>query len=258
MLLFRRGVLIRGRVNFEPGAVLFLERLGPRGLRKESDRQREKHSQAKAHLRYQRLYLDSGVRSATEGRRATILLWVEDRGGFQCYSKCQYTMASPDGRVFRNALLWLIFATLLAFGLLFYPLYVIRPFRYQGPSELHVALGMIRWQTWLEPLLAACALVLAVVCWRASRGVWRKIVVVGCCVLACGFAALSRVNLYEMLFHPMERPSFSPANRASLDGGEEVIAVKVNGAARAYPIRSISYHHIVNDVAGGTPIVATY
>ena len=37
-----------------------------------------------------------------------------------------------------------------------------------------------------------------------------------------------------------------------------VIAVKVNGSARAYPIRSMSYHHIYNDVVLGEPIVATY
>ncbi len=28
--------------------------------------------------------------------------------------------------------------------------------------------------------------------------------------------------------------------------------------ARAYPIRSISYHHVVNDRLGGVPIAATY
>jgi hypothetical protein len=43
-----------------------------------------------------------------------------------------------------------------------------------------------------------------------------------------------------------------------LDGAEEVIAVHIGTAARAYPVRSMSYHHIVNDVLGGLPIVATY
>jgi hypothetical protein len=43
-----------------------------------------------------------------------------------------------------------------------------------------------------------------------------------------------------------------------LDGKEMVIAVNVGGAARAYPIRIISYHHIANDTVGGVPIVATY
>jgi hypothetical protein len=34
--------------------------------------------------------------------------------------------------------------------------------------------------------------------------------------------------------------------------------LKVGGSARAYPIRTMGYHHIVNDVVGGTALVATY
>jgi hypothetical protein len=56
----------------------------------------------------------------------------------------------------------------------------------------------------------------------------------------------------------MEHAEFSPASQAKLGGDEEVIAVEMDKAARAYPIRSMSYHHIVNDTLGGEPIVATY
>ena len=40
------------------------------------------------------------------------------------------------------------------------------------------------------------------------------------------------------------------------DTDEPVIAIQVNDVARASPIRGNSYHHIVNDVVGGVPIVA--
>jgi hypothetical protein len=75
-------------------------------------------------------------------------------------------------------------------------------------------------------------------------------------VLACG--VLSRINVYEKMFHPLDRPAFSAAAQAKLDSDEMVIAVMVNQSARAYPIRDISYHHIVNDTLGGRAIVATY
>src|ERR1035438_6294472 len=52
--------------------------------------------------------------------------------------------------------------------------------------------------------------------------------------------------------------SFTAARDVKLDGAEKVIAVRVGGEARAYPIRSMSYHHVANDVVGGTAIVATY
>ena len=34
--------------------------------------------------------------------------------------------------------------------------------------------------------------------------------------------------------------------------------VKINGDAAAYPVRQMAYHHIVQDVVGGTPITTTY
>ena len=37
-----------------------------------------------------------------------------------------------------------------------------------------------------------------------------------------------------------------------------VLAVSVGRDARAYPIRNISYHHVVDDVVGGSAIVVTY
>ena len=77
-------------------------------------------------------------------------------------------------------------------------------------------------------------------------------------LLACACALLVHVNIYELMFHPVKQPSFGPAAGSHLDGREEVIAVKVRGEARAYPVRIISYHHIVNDAVGGVPIVATY
>ena len=77
-------------------------------------------------------------------------------------------------------------------------------------------------------------------------------------VLTVISSALSFVNVYELMFHPLRRPIFKDASRTQLDAAEQVIAVKVAHTARAYPIRVISYHHIVNDVLGGLPIVATY
>ena len=73
-----------------------------------------------------------------------------------------------------------------------------------------------------------------------------------------GAGVLARVNVYELMFHPMGPPSFTAAHEAKLDKDEKVIAVQVGGQARAYPIRGMSYHHIVNDVVGGVAIVATY
>ncbi|MGH2581962.1 MAG: DUF3179 domain-containing protein, partial [Anaerolineales bacterium] len=39
---------------------------------------------------------------------------------------------------------------------------------------------------------------------------------------------------------------------------EEIVAVEINGQARAYPIRLLSLHEIVNDTVGGQPIAVTW
>jgi hypothetical protein len=83
-------------------------------------------------------------------------------------------------------------------------------------------------------------------------------------------AALSRVNIFEVMFHPAGAPSFQPARETRLDGDEKVLALNLSSSKggsrssdnRAYPVRSISCHHIVNDVvkgvAGEVPIAVTY
>jgi hypothetical protein len=60
------------------------------------------------------------------------------------------------------------------------------------------------------------------------------------------------------MFHPLDHPAFAAASEVKLDKDEKVIAVKLGSEARAYPIRGMSYHHVINDVLNNEPIVATY
>jgi Protein of unknown function (DUF3179) len=142
--------------------------------------------------------------------------------------------------------------------LLIYPIYVIRPFRHQGATELRVALAVMGFR----PIVMAAAVALAVIAtvqyWRARTGRWRRALAALATVATLAFAALSRINIFELMFHPAGRPDFIVANTATLNGAEKVLAIRIGDEARAYPIRSISYHHVVNDRLGGVPIVATY
>jgi len=58
----------------------------------------------------------------------------------------------------------------------------------------------------------------------------------------------------------IDRPRFVgiAAGERFLEPREPVAAVEVGGAARAYPIRILVWHEIVNDRIGGRPIVVTY
>lgn len=159
---------------------------------------------------------------------------------------------------FRRPLFWLAVCVLISFAVLAYPMYIIRPFRYQGARELAAALALLRFQRPFEIAFAIAALILLAFSWRQARRVRGKVAASICALLVVLFAVLSRVNFYELMFHPVDRPTFSPASKVQLDAGEEVIAIRIGGIARAYPVRSMSYHHIVNDVLAGLPVVATY
>ena len=141
---------------------------------------------------------------------------------------------------------------------LIYPIYVIRPFRHQGADELRVALAVLLARPVVMWICAGLALLFAWWYWRSGAQRWRRIVAVLGALAVCGSVALARINIYELMFHPAGRPAFAAAATAPLDADEMVITVQLDGDARAYPIRSMSYHHIVNDVVNGRPITATY
>ncbi|MDH4112721.1 MAG: DUF3179 domain-containing protein [Actinomycetota bacterium] len=58
---------------------------------------------------------------------------------------------------------------------------------------------------------------------------------------------------------PIDRPTFeAPADVTWLEDNEPVLAVQVDDVAKAYPIRIMTWHEIVNDEFGNTPVVVTY
>ena len=58
----------------------------------------------------------------------------------------------------------------------------------------------------------------------------------------------------------IDAPQFISPEAASewLSAQEPVIALEVNGAARAYPLQILIWHEIVNDVIGGVPVAVTF
>lgn len=61
------------------------------------------------------------------------------------------------------------------------------------------------------------------------------------------------------MFNPLAGAAYAKIKDANyVSDGDVVLAVDNNGEAAAYPIRLMAYHHLVQDVVGGTPLVATY
>jgi uncharacterized BrkB/YihY/UPF0761 family membrane protein len=161
----------------------------------------------------------------------------------------------------RRGQLWIgviVLLVIVSFVCLAYPIYVIRPFRAQGARELSAALVILRYRVALTSICAAAATVALFLYWRLSSRRWKRAAFSAAWLAVCACAALCHVNIYELMFHANTHPAFSPAANTKLNADEKVIAVRIGSGARAYPIRSISYHHIINDVVAGVPIGATY
>ena len=129
------------------------------------------------------------------------------------------------------------------------PLWVNNPFHVLSSVELRTALGIVRFRPALE--VANILLV-----------VGALLVLRGNAAVAAGFilllTALNHLDIYSLVFHSLDRPEFQAAQDTSLPDTERAIAVSLSGVARAYPVRTLAYHHVVNDRLGGRPIVATY
>ena len=158
-------------------------------------------------------------------------------------------------RTFTWILLTCLAVSLVAVG---YPIYVIRPFRHQGARELAWALAVTRFRPAITVMSALTAVLATILCWRVQPIKLKRALSGAGAAVVVVLAFLARVNIYELMFHPDIHPSFSAARDVKLDGAEKVVAVRIGGEARAYPIRGMSYHHVVNDVVGGVAIAATY
>lgn len=137
------------------------------------------------------------------------------------------------------------------------PMFIIRPFRPQGTRELEIALAVRHAAPWLAGACAVIVLLLVIQTWKTTQ-LGSRIALVGLLLMATLCAVFTHVNIFEKMFHPYGLPSFgSPAN-AAVDPDDKVLAVTLGQDARAYPIRTMGYHHIVNDIINGVPIAVTY
>jgi len=148
-------------------------------------------------------------------------------------------------------------AALAGTAFFFIPAFIIRPFTYQSPRGLLLAMATRDRAPLISLVCTLVTLVLVVALWRSS-GKWPRVALGTLLALVTISAVMSRLNYFEWMFHPVNGAQFDPESASKLDKGEMIMAVRFGSDARAYPIREMAYHHILNDVVGGVPIAITY
>lgn len=159
----------------------------------------------------------------------------------------------------RRPFSWLIFlvSALAGIGLFFIPAFIIRPFHHQTASALALAMNLRQHAPWGTLIAAIVCVLFTLVLWQADN-LRRKIVLCSILLLVVFSAVMSRLNYFEWMFHPVDSPQFESEAASKLDAGEMILAVRFGADARAYPIREMAYHHVLNDVVNGEPIAVTY
>lgn len=129
-----------------------------------------------------------------------------------------YRDQMESSRAARLAVILVPLLALASLACFAYPLYVIRPFRHQGPRELAAALFVLRIGPWVSILCAVAGVALVMYAWQRMRG-WIPRTAAVLCILIAALGALAvRLDIYELLlFHPIRGPQFEAADRAKID-----------------------------------------
>jgi len=159
----------------------------------------------------------------------------------------------------RTAWTALLIIALIGLAIVILPAWIIQPFKPQTSGGLAFSYAMRRWSPLVTVIVLVTGLLLVIWLWRGSRRWWKKTALV--LILLPVFAStwFARQNHFEWMFNPLANAAYAKTVDASFVADSDmVLAVEINGEAVAYPVRLMAYHHLVQDVVGGTPIVATY
>jgi hypothetical protein len=148
---------------------------------------------------------------------------------------------------------------LLSLAIVIVPVWIVQPFKAETQRGLAISYAMRRW----SPSLTIAALIISFVLvgwlWRGSIRWFAKVALIIMLLPLLLAAWFARQNHFEWMFNPLTNTAYAKSSDASfIDDKDMVLGVANNGEAVAYPVRLMAYHHVAEDVVGGTPIIATY
>ncbi len=159
----------------------------------------------------------------------------------------------------KTAWVFLLVIALVALAIVIVPVWIIQPFKPQSARGLEVSYALRRWSPWVTPIALAFGLFLVLRLWRGSQRWWKKAFLVLVLIPLLAAVWFARQNHFEWMFNPLANATYAKISEAGSVADEDIVlAVENNGEAAAYPVRLMAYHHLVQDIVGGTPIVATY
>jgi hypothetical protein len=162
---------------------------------------------------------------------------------------------------FGNKTAWvvLLLITGAVVAMVFTPVWLIKPFSAQSARAIEISYLLKSWSPTLTIVFALAAIGLAVFIWKNATRWYKTIPLIVPLLIIFVFTWFARQNHFEWMFNPLGTARFARIAETDFVADDEmVLAVKINGDAVAFPVRQMAYHHVVQDVVGGTPITSTY
>ncbi|AEV97707.1 hypothetical protein A4D02_16305 [Niastella koreensis] len=124
----------------------------------------------------------------------------------------------------------------------------------QRMNSIDTAYFLYRWR-WGFRCLFGVMIIIGLV-----RGSWRRkwALAVPIIILAAVIYMANYKMAADAMFKQPQNILFAGTAENKVDRDRLVIGVTINGESKAYPIRFLGYHHHVQDVVGGKPILVTY
>jgi hypothetical protein len=127
----------------------------------------------------------------------------------------------------------------------------------QRVRSIDVAYFLYHWRWAFRLIFGAMIIVSVWAAWQAPD--WRRWLapasLAGVAVVAY---AANFIMAADHMFLPPSVVSMQPAARNKVASARLVVGIDVNGAARAYPIQFLGYHHQVRDIVAGKPVLVSY
>jgi hypothetical protein len=154
----------------------------------------------------------------------------------------------------------LLLALAVSTGLLaMAPWWIMNPARAQTQSEIELAFALRGgWNTVFSFTAFGAGALLCLRRWLVGRALEKLAAVVSLFLIGL-CAAVANINMIGEVFQPIFAKEYTPAAEAGFLSSEDLLLVYgESDPPRAYPLRLLGYHHLVEDEAAGTRLLATY
>ena len=154
----------------------------------------------------------------------------------------------------------LLLALAVSTGLLaMAPWWIMNPARGQTQSEIELAFALRGgWNTVFSFTAFGAGALLCLRRWLVGRAIEKLAAVVALFLIGL-CAAVANINMIGEVFQPIFAKEYTPAAQTGFVASDDLLLVYgESDPPRAYPLRLLGYHHLVEDEAAGTRLLPTY